>query len=100
MSLASCPAVDNTFGPYASHCRGGFDFTLLFEESILSILPICCILSLVPFRVAYLLRRTIKVNRTYLLPSKLVCPLLMQTHVLHMLEDWLRLCCLRSYTPS
>ncbi|KAI4197560.1 MAG: hypothetical protein LQ348_002135 [Seirophora lacunosa] len=72
MSLASCPAVDDTFGPYASHCRGGFDFTLLFEESILSILPICCILSLVPFRVAYLLRRTIKVNRTYLLPSKLV----------------------------
>ncbi|KAL8973607.1 MAG: hypothetical protein Q9197_002152 [Variospora fuerteventurae] len=71
-SSPSCAAVDDTFGPYARYCRGGFDFTLLFEESILSILPLCCMLSIIPFRVAYLFRRTIKVNRTLLLPSKLV----------------------------
>lgn len=68
----SCPRVDDTFGPYAGSCRGGFDFTLLFEESLLSILPLCLLLAVVPFRVVYLFRRTIKVNRSLLLPSKLV----------------------------
>lgn len=36
----SCNAADNSFGPAVpSECRGGFDFTLLFEQTILSILP-------------------------------------------------------------
>ncbi|KAL9030430.1 MAG: hypothetical protein Q9196_001447 [Gyalolechia fulgens] len=68
----SCLVVDDTFGPYAGSCRGGFDFTLLFEESILSILPLCLLLIIVPFRVVYLLRRRIKVYRNFLLPSKLL----------------------------
>jgi hypothetical protein len=34
-------AVEDTFGPaVASSCVGGFDFTLLFEESILTVLPL------------------------------------------------------------
>ncbi|KAI4279834.1 MAG: hypothetical protein L6R38_004935, partial [Xanthoria sp. 2 TBL-2021] len=72
MSSSSCPVIDDTFGPYAGSCRGGFDFTLLFQESILSILPLCILLLVVPFRVLYLVRRTIKVDRRLLLPSKLV----------------------------
>jgi hypothetical protein len=34
-------AVEDVFGPVvASSCLGGFDFTLLFEESILTLVPL------------------------------------------------------------
>jgi hypothetical protein len=34
-------AVEDTFGPIVDgSCLGGFDFTLLFEEAILTILPL------------------------------------------------------------
>ncbi|KAL6807485.1 P-loop containing nucleoside triphosphate hydrolase protein [Trichoderma camerunense] len=33
------PSLDNVFGPIVAPCRRQFDFTFLFEESILSILP-------------------------------------------------------------
>ena len=72
MSASVCSVIDNTFGPYAGGCRGGFDFTLLFEETILSLLPLCIILAVVPWRVLYLVRRTTKVDGTMLLPLKLV----------------------------
>lgn len=72
----SCPRVDDTFGPWAGSCRGGFDFTLLFEESILSLLPLCLLLLVVPLRIPYLIKRNIKVNQSLLSPSKLVCALL------------------------
>ena len=39
-TMADCTSIDNTVQLYAGHCRGGFDFALLFEESILVILPI------------------------------------------------------------
>ena len=67
-----CAAVDNTFGPHAGACRGGFDFTLLFEETVLSILPLALTLLAIPLRVTYLLRRDVKVKRSPLLPLKLV----------------------------
>jgi len=38
--MADCTSIDNTVQLYAGHCRGGFDFPLLFEESILVLLPI------------------------------------------------------------
>ena len=38
--MADCTSIDNTVRLYAGHCRGGFDFSLLFEESILILLPI------------------------------------------------------------
>ncbi|KIX97801.1 uncharacterized protein Z520_06579 [Fonsecaea multimorphosa CBS 102226] len=38
--MASCePGADNTFGPVVASCARSFDFTLLFEQSILSIVP-------------------------------------------------------------
>lgn len=42
MSATGCTtAVEDLFGPVvASSCLYGFDFTLLFEESILAILPL------------------------------------------------------------
>lgn len=74
MSQISCKFVDDTFGPYAGFCRGGFDFTLLFEESILSIVPLVLLIGVIPLRLLYLIRRSPKVEGGFLLPSKLVRP--------------------------
>lgn len=60
-----CSRVDNTFQVHASSCRGGFDFTLLFEELILGVLPIGAILLVMPFRIYQLIKSDHKV-----LPSK------------------------------
>ncbi|KAI8221422.1 ABC transporter atnG [Colletotrichum sp. SAR 10_99] len=45
---SACPAgVDDSLGPWAGdECRGGFDFTLLFEEAVLAV-PLHCLLLLV-----------------------------------------------------
>ena len=72
MSTTSCKEIDDTFGPYARQCRGGFDFTLLFEESILSILPLVLLLGIIPLRVLFLVRKSRKVQSSLLLPIKLV----------------------------
>lgn len=72
----SCVLSDDTLGPWAGNCRGGFDFTLLFEQSILSLLPLCVLLLIIPLRISYLIKRDIKVDRSLLSPSKWVCGLL------------------------
>ncbi len=53
------PTADAAFGPIISdrHCRGGFDFTLVFEQSIFVLAPGCVLLLLAPFRLAVLLKR-------------------------------------------
>lgn len=52
--------ADNVFGPaVASPCRRGFDFTLLFEQSILSIAPSSIFLLLVPLRLFWLYRSSV-----------------------------------------
>jgi ATP-binding cassette, subfamily C (CFTR/MRP), member 1 len=71
-SSDACAEIDNTFRLYAAYCRGGFDFTLLFEESILSILPLLLLLIVTPFRILYLFRKQKKVVLSALLPFKLV----------------------------
>jgi ATP-binding cassette subfamily C (CFTR/MRP) protein 1 len=73
-STQGCALVDGTFGPWAGPlCRSGFDFTLLFEESILSILPTAIILTVAPFRIFYLWKKQNKLRRSRLLFTKLVC---------------------------
>ncbi|KAF2020289.1 ABC transporter [Aaosphaeria arxii CBS 175.79] len=68
-----CSLVDDTFGPYAGkNCRGGFDFTLLFEDAFLSIAPLALLLLITPFRLLYLLKKPTKVSKSYLLPAKLL----------------------------
>ena len=55
-------AVDDSFGPWAGNsCRGGFDFTLLFEEAILAIPLQCLFLLVLPVRSLQLSRSEIKV---------------------------------------
>lgn len=61
MSTASCP--DDTFGPWAGpQCRGGFDFTLLFEETILSILLSSIFILLSPLKIFALFAAPIRVK--------------------------------------
>lgn len=72
MDLSGCYRIDDTFGPHAKHCRGGFDFTLLFEESLLSIVPNGLLLIIGLFRVFYSLKKKPKVVFTSWLPAKQV----------------------------
>ena len=72
-TLLCPPSIDNSFGPYAGVCRGGFDFTLLFEETILTI-PLSAIFFLIfPLRALQLYRNDKKVVRSPLQICKLVC---------------------------
>jgi hypothetical protein len=56
---------DGRFGPgLGAICRGGFDFTLLFEDSILNLLPASCLLLLAPVRIWQLARRRNFIRRS------------------------------------
>jgi len=71
--ISSCsPSLDNSFGPYAGNCRGGFDFTLLFEETILSIPLLAIFILILPFRTLQLYKNEKKVVRSPLQLYKLV----------------------------
>ena len=60
--IASCsPSADKIFGPAVSEaCRGGFDFTLLFEQSILSLAPSLLLFVCALGRILHLSHTTIK----------------------------------------
>ncbi|KAL1966963.1 hypothetical protein VTN77DRAFT_3707 [Rasamsonia byssochlamydoides] len=64
-SFADCS--DNAFGP--ASCTRDFDFTLTFEQSILSILPSALLLLITPLRLFQLSRRRSKTvpHRNYAL---------------------------------
>ncbi|KAI0508944.1 P-loop containing nucleoside triphosphate hydrolase protein [Xylaria bambusicola] len=64
---------DRSFGPGVQDgCRGGFDFTVHFEELILAILPAAVFLLLAPFRTFALFRRRIIARKDTLYAAKLV----------------------------
>jgi len=60
---STCPVgVDDTIGPWAGEaCRGGFDFTVLFEEAILTIPLQCVFLLILPTRIMHLVKSDCKV---------------------------------------
>ncbi|KAI6777269.1 hypothetical protein HG530_001214 [Fusarium avenaceum] len=65
---------DDTFGPTVpglAECRGGFDFTVTFEESILSLAPACLIIAITPWRIYSLWSRPSKTRDCWLLNIKL-----------------------------
>lgn len=67
-----CRDLDNTVHVGMGFCRGGFDFSLLFEETILGILPISIVILAVPFRIWQLIHKRRKMEDSWLLLSKLV----------------------------
>ena len=70
--------ADNAFGPVVERpCRDGSDFTLLFEQSILSIGPSSVFLLVLPLRLFFLYRSkgTVVVSRWSVYTHKAVRPL-------------------------
>ncbi|RAK97248.1 P-loop containing nucleoside triphosphate hydrolase protein [Aspergillus ibericus CBS 121593] len=54
--MAGCR--DNSFGPYAgAGCRGGFDFTLTFEEIVMTLVPVTIFLAIATIRIWVLWKR-------------------------------------------
>jgi hypothetical protein len=69
----SCPPeLDNVFGPSVNSCRRNFDFTLLFEQLILTTLLSAITLVLVGARFWQLRSATQKINDLIRLVAKLV----------------------------
>ncbi|KAM0247924.1 hypothetical protein ACHAP5_003708 [Fusarium lateritium] len=55
-------STDTSFGPFVGpECRDGFDFTLVFEQSILVLLPAALLLILAPIRLSRLRNVPVKV---------------------------------------
>ncbi|KAG8405569.1 hypothetical protein J3458_022215 [Metarhizium acridum] len=70
-------AVENNFGPVVEGCLDNFDFTLLFEEAILSITPMGVTILLLLHRLLHLHKQPQKVYAGGLLQkAKLVIPTL------------------------
>ena len=53
--------MDSSIGPAVASDIRAFDFTVLFEEAILKLLPWCLFLAIVPLRVKHLFRQPKKV---------------------------------------
>jgi hypothetical protein len=66
--------VEDVFGPtVASSCLHGFDFTLLFEECILTLVPLGLVCLAALIRVLKLQTASEKVNRSWSYAVKEVC---------------------------
>lgn len=67
---SSADCSDDSFGPWAgSSCRGGLDFTLAFEQTILTIAPATLFLLLIAPRLLFLLGeapKTVKNTTRYI----------------------------------
>ncbi|KJZ74702.1 hypothetical protein HIM_05819 [Hirsutella minnesotensis 3608] len=73
MATSPCSIdAQDVWGPVvADTCVGGFDFTLLFEESILTILPLGVAFGWALLRLWYLRNEVAKVRASWLLAAKL-----------------------------
>lgn len=66
------PTADAAFGPAVQGCLNGFDFTLIFEQSIFVILPAALLLVVAPFRLLHLGKAPLVVGGPVLRNMKLV----------------------------
>jgi ATP-binding cassette subfamily C (CFTR/MRP) protein 1 len=73
MSTTCEPMNDDLFGPIIQGCRSNFDFTLLFEQTILSIPPAAILLVLAPPRLVKLIRSRKKTLPNPIRSLKIVC---------------------------
>ncbi|KAH8585367.1 hypothetical protein B0O99DRAFT_531040 [Bisporella sp. PMI_857] len=84
-------SADNVFGPVvAAECRQGFDFTLFFEQSILSILPSSLFLLAVVPRLVRLHSAQIKTASNFFRRTKLLLAALLICLHLALLVLWIR----------
>ncbi|CAI4212352.1 unnamed protein product [Parascedosporium putredinis] len=75
-------------GPWAGPCRGGLDFTLLFEESIFSILPSALLFLAAPIQLIWVRGKTKTTRGGPLLPSKLALIIIMGLLKLSLVLLW------------
>ncbi|KAI3009272.1 hypothetical protein CBS147346_2163 [Aspergillus niger] len=81
---------DDEFGPRVVHCRGDFDFTLLFEECFFSIAPSALLLLVLPLRYKQLWKhRTVIVSQSWAYWAKLVSAQVFGAFQLCLLVLWL-----------
>lgn len=71
-TMADCVRIDNTVQLYAHECRGGFDFPLLFEESILILLPVLSAVFIAIVRSIALLRSPVTTASAWIAAPKAV----------------------------
>lgn len=65
--------ADNNFGPAIDPgCRDGFDFTLLFEQAILGLVPAVVFLLVCPLRLQILVKRDVRTQPHIMRLAKLV----------------------------
>ncbi|TVY44829.1 ABC transporter, partial [Lachnellula subtilissima] len=88
MASTCQPLNDNVFGPVVQGCRSGFDFTLLFEQTILSIGPAALLLLSTPPRLLRLLQTTRKTISSRLRSFKALNALLLVGVQLGLLIAW------------
>ncbi|KAF4637009.1 hypothetical protein G7Y89_g1078 [Cudoniella acicularis] len=92
-----CPAaMDNSFGPSVINCRGNFDFTLVFEESILSIVPSTFLFIAGPLRLVELYGGPKKVRHGSFQFLKLANALIYFALQVYLLINWTRPTTLRT----
>lgn len=70
--MADCVRIDNTVQLYAHECRGGFDFPLLFEESILILLPVLLTVLIAAVRFFSLLKSPVTTASAWIAAPKAV----------------------------
>lgn len=70
--LSLCAVADeDVFGPFVNpSCRHGFDFTLLFEETVLTLLPLLTVWPVILIRIWNLRKASEKVDRSWLYAIK------------------------------
>lgn len=69
----TCPrASDRCFGPRVNPLCRSFDFTLLFEDTLFTIVPASLFIAAAAVRLSVLARTSVKVTSSSLAVSKLV----------------------------
>ncbi|KAE8368538.1 P-loop containing nucleoside triphosphate hydrolase protein [Aspergillus caelatus] len=81
--------ADNSFGPTIDPgCRDGFDFTLLFEQAILGLVPAVAFLLVCPPRLRFLIKRDVRTQPHIMRLAKLIAALIFAAIQLALLISW------------
>ncbi|KAL3448733.1 P-loop containing nucleoside triphosphate hydrolase protein [Aspergillus insuetus] len=94
--LSFCQQADNSLRPIPPSCRGGFDFSLLFEEVILGALPLALIVLIIPWRIWHLFQKPRKVVPSTLEYAKLSLWVCLGIVQLVLTTQWARQSCPRT----
>ncbi|KAB8223991.1 P-loop containing nucleoside triphosphate hydrolase protein [Aspergillus novoparasiticus] len=81
--------TDNSFGPAIdSGCRDSFDFTLLFEQAILGLVPAVAFLLVCPLRLQILVKSDVRTQPHLMRLAKLIMALVFAAIQLALLISW------------